>query len=303
MNSNFGFPCSDSYTSLTERLCISSRAYITNISSKNISICTVSGDQLTCGQQVHLNSSSVGGIALSPDGQTAYIVNPRSNSVTVCSILADNTLKCGDPTGSNMANPLGIAISPDGTKAYVTNYNNSGYLYTVTVCSISGFDFTCSKPTGSNLTLPWGIALSPDGSKAYVANEASTPLGAVTVCQVLGDILTNCQLTAFQNPSASLVGIAISPDGSTAYFSNSHNNTITICNVSDYTFDCGPQLNPNSTTFNNPRFISLSRDGLQLFVTNSRSNKVSVCSVSGQELGPCNNTRSNTYLPEGIAVY
>jgi DNA-binding beta-propeller fold protein YncE len=218
------------------------------------------------------------------------------NSVTVCSILPNGNLTCGDPTGSNFAAPAAIAISPDGTKAYVTNFNNSGFVGTVTVCSISGFDLTCSMPTESNLFQPWGIALSPDGSIAYVANPSG---GYITACQVSGDNLINCQKIV--QDITSVTGVAISPDGFTAYLTIPFYNAITICNVSDYTMNCGPKLNPNSTLLN-PQLLTVSRDGTQLFVVDS-GYKVTVCSISDQGLASCNITGSNFDSPNGIAVY
>lgn len=57
------------------------------------------------------------GVAITPDGETAYVTNQGGNTVTPIDV-ATNTI--GTPiTGFNL--PDGIAITPDGKTAYVTN--------------------------------------------------------------------------------------------------------------------------------------------------------------------------------------
>src|SRR2546426_611847 len=57
------------------------------------------------------------GIAITPDGTTAYVANPVSNTVVPIS-LATNTP--GAPIAAGTS-PHGIAITPDGKTAYVTS--------------------------------------------------------------------------------------------------------------------------------------------------------------------------------------
>src|ERR1019366_1816311 len=61
------------------------------------------------------------GIAITPDGKTAYVANYISDTVTP---IATATNTAGPPitTGNT---PQGIAITPDGKTAYVAN-NSSG---------------------------------------------------------------------------------------------------------------------------------------------------------------------------------
>ncbi len=57
------------------------------------------------------------GVAVSPDGQKAYVANLFSNTTSVIDTM-DNTVKATVPVG---AYPSGVAVTPDGTKAYVVN--------------------------------------------------------------------------------------------------------------------------------------------------------------------------------------
>ena len=57
------------------------------------------------------------GIAITPDGKTAYVTNDGSDTVTPID-TATNTPGTPIPVGSI---PDGIAITPDGKTAYVTN--------------------------------------------------------------------------------------------------------------------------------------------------------------------------------------
>ena len=80
------------------------------------------GDADRPGEQHSRREITVGkeprGIAITPNGKTAYVANNGSNSVTPID-LASNKAGAEIPVGSD---PVGIAITPDGKTAYVTNY-------------------------------------------------------------------------------------------------------------------------------------------------------------------------------------
>lgn len=255
-----------------------------------------------CEPQGQLVSPEPTGIALSPDGGTAYIVQV-AGSITVRNILPNGTFQSSNrnSTGSNLVGPLGITISPDGTKAYVVNFGaKPGSISNVTVCNIDvGSDLSCSEPSGTNFNGSVGIALNPIGSIAYVTNNADN---SITACRTFGDRLTDCQVSAQKNLDQP-AGIAISPDGLTAYVTNNGNNTLSICRVLDYTLQCGRGLDLHGL-LKDPGLVTLSRDGSQLFIANSGANNVVVCSVSGQEVQePCHATGSNFATPFDVAVY
>lgn len=57
------------------------------------------------------------GVAVGPDGGTAYITNTGSATMSVIDTNSTNIVNAV-PVGSS---PQGVAVSPDGTTAYVAN--------------------------------------------------------------------------------------------------------------------------------------------------------------------------------------
>ena len=70
------------------------------------------------------------GVAVSPDGTTAYTANQGGSSVSVIN-TATNTVTATIAVGSF---PREVAVSPDGTTAYITNYGSNS----VSVINICG---------------------------------------------------------------------------------------------------------------------------------------------------------------------
>jgi YVTN family beta-propeller protein len=112
------------------------------------------------------------GIAITPDGKTAYVTNLVSNSVTPIDV-ATNMPGAEIKVGSG---PEGIAITPDGRTAYVANSGRE---------SVTPIDVATNKP-GTEIKVgsrPEGIAITPDGKTAYDVNGGSnsvTPIDVAT---------------------------------------------------------------------------------------------------------------------------
>src|SRR5262249_4621241 len=112
------------------------------------------------------------GIAITPDGTAAHVVNFYSNTVAPISI---GTNRPGTPIPVGRW-PWVIAITPDGKAVYVVN-RTSG---TVTPISTATNTPGTPIPVGR---LPYAIAITPDGKTAYVANAGSntvTPISTAT---------------------------------------------------------------------------------------------------------------------------
>ena len=113
-------------------------------------------------------------IAITPDGQTAYVVNTDSGTVTPIA-TATNTVTVG-PSITVGSQPDAIAITPDAKTVYIAN-SASG-----TVTPIS----TTTNTAGSPITVggqPDAIAITEDGQTALVANAGSgtvTPIATAT---------------------------------------------------------------------------------------------------------------------------
>ena len=107
------------------------------------------------------------GVAITPDGATAYVANESTNSVTPID-TATNTLGTPIPVGSV---PRLIGITPDGATAYVANRLSA----TVTPIDTERqharhADRRRDRPTGSRSP--------PTASRVYVSNIYS---GTVSV--------------------------------------------------------------------------------------------------------------------------
>jgi YVTN family beta-propeller protein len=156
------------------------------------------------------------GVAVNPNGLTAYVVNGNDNTVTPIDV-ATNT---PGPVINVGEGPFMIAITPDGTMAFTTN---------VTSHDITPIDLTTNTPgadipiPGPNPSHPLGIAITPDGKTAFVVDLANNEVVPV-------DIAT--QTTGTPIPVGSVpFGIAITPDGTTAYVANSGDGTVQPINL------------------------------------------------------------------------
>lgn len=139
------------------------------------------------------------GVAISPDGTTAYVTNSGAGTVTPI-ILATSQAGLPIPVGMN---PQGIAMSPDGSTVYVTNTGSD---------DVTPID-TMTKLPGARINVgeaPYGIVITPDGSKAYVANSGEATLSVITLAD--GSV-ADLELSGGVVPT----GIALSTDGATLF--------------------------------------------------------------------------------------
>lgn len=142
------------------------KAYITNLDTDVVSICTLntaglfSGCVDSSGPGVGFNRPS--GIALNNTQTSAYITNLGNQTITLCSINSDGSFGiCIDSgnTGEAFDRPASIALNAESTRAYITNNGNS----TVLLCPINanGTFGACinSGNTGLAFNGPEGVAL------------------------------------------------------------------------------------------------------------------------------------------------
>jgi len=123
-------------------------AYIGNFQSGVLTLCQIDGggNLINCGS-AGPSFSSTPGVALSPDGNYAYVADESASVVYQCAVNSGTGALSGcHSTGSNFDGPDSIAINAAGTLAYVANYADDS----VTKCSIdsSGAFHSCNT-TGS----------------------------------------------------------------------------------------------------------------------------------------------------------
>ncbi|AKB36589.1 hypothetical protein MSSAC_1999 [Methanosarcina siciliae C2J] len=143
------------------------------------------------------------GVAVVPNGKTAYVANSGSNNVSVIDTSTNtvtDTVKVG-------YNPSEVAVSPDGKKVYVVNEDSN----TTSVIDTATNTVTDTVPVGNT---PMGIAVSPDGTKVYVTNYGNTNTPEYTVSVI--DAATN-MVTSTVHAGEHPWGVAVTPDGTKVY--------------------------------------------------------------------------------------
>src|SRR6218665_3784626 len=133
-------------------------------------------------------------IAVTPDGNTAYVSNWAGGSVAVSDGVT------GTVTKPFTVGPLpaGVAGPPDGNTAYVTSQETGS----VSVIDRVTGTVTKTITVGSS---PAGVAVTPDGSAVYVSNTGS---GSVSRIDTATGTVTKT-ITVGTSPW----GVAITPDG------------------------------------------------------------------------------------------
>ncbi len=263
-------------------------------------------------------NSGPNGIAITPDGKTAYVANGNDNTVTPINLAS------GTPGGPIAVGgfPFGVAISPDAKTVYVANNNDN----TVTPINVA------TNTPGANITVgnsPFEIAITPDGRTAYVSNTfdgtvtpinvaTNTPGPTINFGPAAGpegitvtpdgttvyvvnsginsvspiDVATNAPgtpITVGSNPA----GIAIAPDGKTAYVANNSDGTVTPIDLGTRT--PGTPIAAGSQPF----FIAIAPDGTTAYVTNQSTFSVTPINLATKTAGGPISAGS---VPTGIAI-
>jgi len=293
-------------------------AYVTNRFSKNVSVIDVSSNTVVATIFVGRNPW---GIAITPDGTKAYVVNQVSDIqvsgiVRVIDVASNAVIDSLGPVGSQ---PLDIAITPDGSTAYTTSSISSQMgrieLATGTISSLgigttfllaitpdgtmgyasdAGSDHVLVFDVASNKALapipvgrgPCGIAITPDGTRAYVVNNRATP-GTVSVIDLTSNAVVESPIPVGNFPC----NIAITPDGTTAYVVNAEGNA-TPGSVSVVDLTSNAVVGAPIPVGNRPWGIAITPDGTTAYVTNRGDNTVSVIDLSS-------NTVLSSPIPTG----
>ena len=157
---------------------------------------TTGSAEIPCGKTVSSNTSYPMGIAISPDGKTAYAVLDTNNTLTKIDLTAATPKQGAEIRVGNV--PHSVVISPDGKTAYVSNeagriakerdfqeYSNgtpvvaayptgSTSTGTISVVDLASFTVTGSIKTGLH---PTGMAFW--GNNLLVANAYSDSISVI----------------------------------------------------------------------------------------------------------------------------
>jgi DNA-binding beta-propeller fold protein YncE len=172
----------------------------------------------TAGQPIRIGT--LGGLAFTPDGKTAYVEGPTGAIIPIST--ATNTPGQPIPVPMPGYRAYDITMNPDGKTAYLNFGWSIGSSFSDSIVPIS----TATNATGKPIRVysgkrPFvaGIVFSPGGKTAYVAvgslgGTPSTLLNPATITPISTATNTPGQPIRLRH---GVSGIAITPDGKTVY--------------------------------------------------------------------------------------
>ena len=158
-------------------------------------------------------------MALSRDGQTAFVAHHVSNRVSVINLSGSSPSLSSTLTVG--IGPTALTFSEDGRTLYVANAGSY---------SLSLVDTSVMPPVvrgsydvpGSN---PYAMALSPDGARLFVACNGSSEVAELNVTQSQPVWLRNLAVGTRPN------SLAVAPDFSVLYVANEYDNDLSVISL------------------------------------------------------------------------
>ena len=167
------------------------------------------------------------GIAFTPDGQLAYVLqmDKHEDNVSIIDVSTNKIVK----TVSINESPAGIAITPDGKFAYIAGDQHDFLLDIQTNTLVKMIERTMGGAARAR------IALTPDGKFAYTADFDTYKI-------FITDVTTNTMKPI--NTESRICDVAITPDGKFAYAVGDKNLCVidTATNVVVNTVELGESL-------------------------------------------------------------
>lgn len=137
------------------------------------------------------------GVAVNPDGLTAYMTNPDTDTVTVIDLITMNVV-----TTISVGNePKNVEVSPDGSVAVVMHFGSN---------TVQFFSTTDNALLGGAVTVGNGAfdaAFNADGSKVWVTNYQAHTVSVI-------DVATRTVDSTITGTWGFIEGIELSRDGS-----------------------------------------------------------------------------------------
>lgn len=247
-----------------------------------------------------VDSVSVGsgpwGLAVSPDGATAYVANLSADSVAIVDLATRSVSATVAVTGL----PVDVGMTPDGSSIFVVNDNEW-------VSIIDGDTYDIFEIAAADGSLR-GIALSPDGSMAYVPDLSESQLlmidvasktvvdsvsvgtnpraiavthsGEEAIIADMADSVTILDLATKSVVEVLAVGsnpraVAVTPDDALAYVGNNAGGDVWVMDLATLTIvdtlDTGGGFVSNS--------IAFTPDGARGYVASATNAEVAVIDV------------------------
>ena len=250
------------YAHVSVPMDVNSKNVLTTVTCYPTSVPGTTGSAaIPCGQTVSINSDGVHtsyptGIAVSPDGKTAYAVLDNNDTLTKINLTATTPVQGAEIRVGNV--PHSVVISPDGKTAYVSNeagriahesdfqqYSNGTPVVakfptgstvdgTISVVDLNSFTITSTIKVGSH---PTGMAFW--GSSLLVANAYDDTI--TTIDTQSNQVVNTFSLgLPIKVPSekksaygAAPVSIAVDQQQGLAFVALYNANAIAVCNLSN----------------------------------------------------------------------
>jgi YVTN family beta-propeller protein len=191
--------------------------------SNNIAFINLATDDVSYVDPNEYNIGQPAGIAITPDGQFAFVANVTGNNLLVIAVKSKSVW--ASINSHSFDNPLSISITSDGSKGYVTNYKNG----IVSVIDVKNQKWIYDI---GGFTSPSLLAISPDGKKAYVTSD---PLFYDTNQMFFVDLTKGSQASPIPitlESAEGTLGLAFNNSGEQVYvcqkLSNQQSKVITI---------------------------------------------------------------------------
>jgi YVTN family beta-propeller protein len=260
-------------------------AYVTNNNlDAGTTVTPISTATNTAGTAITVGTGPFG-VAITPDGKTAYVANFGGSGTAVTPIdTATNTAGSPIAVGAS-SDPHWVAVTPDGKTAYVVTQGTGSLTPINTATNTTGTPI----PVGTN---PQQVAVTPDGKTAYVTNFGD---GTVTPISTATNT-AGTPITVGSGPGSGPVGIAITPNGKTAYVNDDSDGTVTPINTATNTAGT-----PITVAANPDEGIAITADGETVYVASTTGHAVTPINTATNTAGTAVPLPSGS-VPEGIAI-
>jgi YVTN family beta-propeller protein len=194
-------------------------------------------------------------IAVSPDGQKAYVANQFSNDISIIA-LASMTVTTSIPVGPA---PKEIAITPDGSKAFVGNEGGIGGYAQATAVSLIDLDNDLFVKDIQVDLEPASVAIDPSGTRIYTSdgNSNGRQASEVHVIDVASEAYVRAIILrppAFYTPT----GIDVTPNGQRLFVIAEATRELLVVDTTDHTIVARKHIVP--------RAVKVSGDGQRVYV-------------------------------------
>jgi len=209
-----------------------------------------------------ISADSVEGVALTPDGSTAYLAETGQYYV-----IADDLATKAQTKIEVGAYPQDVAVSPTGKVAYATV--TSGDTGSGGSDVVAAIDPATNKVTADIKVgpAPRQVVFSPDGSTAYVTAETGIYEISTATNKVVRVIP---EAGATNGPQ----GIAVSPNGATLYVTNPGAGTVVALDAAS------GKVSASASGLAEPEAVTVTPNGSTLYLADMNSDSVSVLSAA-----------------------